>query len=179
MDGVLYEYLAHSNVDETWFEDNFRLKHGVEIIWISGWFLNFRKLDSALTVIRQDSCGKFLGIEQTFTFTYIETRDTPLSGRCCSTVPSEYYPPVYIIAKCLDYLRPSFLAVLAREDDNGNARPDSTVATPVSTPVSTPSAKKKLFKKINPFSKNSSDENKTKASPGNGSEQTPRYFHHY
>ena len=143
-------------------------------------FLNFRKLDSALTVIRQDSCGKFLGIEQTFTFTYIETRDTTLSGRCCSTVPSEYYPPVYIIAKFLDYLRPH-LAGLTEEDDNGNDSSLSTVSpdSKVVPAVSTPAPKKKFFKKINPFSQNSSDENKTKAPPGNGSEQSPRYFHQY
>merc|ERR1719433_1220081 len=106
----------------------------------------FRKLDSALTVIRQDSCGKFL----------------------------EYYPPVYIIAKFPDYLRPH-LAGLTEEDDNGNDPSLSTVSpdSKVVPAVSTPAPKKKFFKKINPFSQNSSDENKTKAPPGNGSEQSP------
>ena len=177
MDGVLYGYMADSNV-----ENNFRLEHWVEIIWISGGFLNFRKLDSALTVIRQDSCGKFLGIWTDFyIYIYRETTDTTLSGRCCSRVPSEYYPPVYVIAKCLDYLRPFLLDGLAREDANGNDCSLSAVreTSKVDTTAASPPAKKNFFKKINPFSQNSSDENKTKASPGNGSEKSPRYFHHY
>merc|ERR1712051_391284 len=123
MKGVLNEHLADSNMEGT-----------------------LRKLDSALTIIREDPYGKFL----------------------------EYYPPVYIIAKCLDYLRP-FLAGLAREDDNGNDCSLSTVSpdSKVAPTVSTPSTKKKFFKKINPFSQNSSDSNKTKAPSGNGSEQSP------
>merc|ERR1712062_551626 len=134
MKGSLNGHMASSNVEGAWLEDN------------------FRKWDSALTVIRQDSYGKFL----------------------------EYYPPLYIIAKFLDYLRPNFLENSAGgEDSNGNdfsvstAREVSKVATDDSDPakVRTPTTTKKFFKKINPFSNNSSDENKTKGSPGNGLEK--------
>merc|ERR1711953_239101 len=134
MNGNLHVYMAQSNVKGTWVEDN------------------FRKWDSALTVIRQDSYGKFL----------------------------EYYPPVYIIAKFLDYLRPNFLENSSGwEDANGNdssvstAREVSKVDTDDSSPAKarTPTTTKKFFKKINPFANNSSDENKTKGSPGNGLEK--------
>merc|ERR1711953_521349 len=129
MNGNLHVYMAQSNVKGTWVEDN------------------FRKWDSALTVIRQDSYGKFL----------------------------EYYPPVYIIAKCLDYLRPHcILEGQAGNDAEEEEGPPSTDrAVSQVAPNGSTSEKKKFFQKINPFSQSSSDENKTKGSAGNGSEKSP------
>ena len=102
--------------------------------------------------------------------------------RSCSTVPSEYYPPVYIIAKCLDYLRPHCilegLAGNDAEEKEEYGPPSTDRAVSQVAPNGSTSAKKKFFQKINPFSQSSSDENKTKGSAGNGSEKSPRYLHH-
>ena len=100
---------------------------------------------------------------------------------------SEYYPPVYIVAKCLDYLRPFIKEVSLREDANGNHCSLPTVRTtiqgakegPAPAKPRTPTTTKTFFKKINPFSQNSSEENKTKAPPGNEPEKSQRYFNQY
>lgn len=72
----------------------------------------------------------------------------------CSIVASEYYPPVYVIAKFLDYLRPSMPGLSSpAEFENHVTTVDADVEKSVteSEKITTPK-NKRFFKRINPFS---------------------------
>ena len=89
----------------------------------------------------------------------------------CSIVTREYYPPVYVIAKCFDYLRPSILGVTSPAEVEDVEVEQSATESQKSKKMTT-SKNKKFFKRLNPFSQASIGDTKgpTKAeTPAAGS----------
>ena len=86
----------------------------------------------------------------------------------CSILSSEYYPPVYVIAKFLDYLRPSMLGLSSPAEFENHVTVDADVEKSVtesekSEKITTPK-NKRFFKRINPFSQaNEEAKGQTKA----------------